>query len=347
VKPPLRPAVLHLSTSHHRCDEQQLQPSLEEAPFAYGAPSTMSLWKVPTRAVRVRHGRDRTDRGMRPRYSDQRGTPRDSPLYSPGRCLGTWKRRTSCGQPQAAAAFPPDLRTAEARDETPLAKLRCHTRPSARERVLGDSECVVPPQSGVERERTEPSIDVAVLKPVLSAEDHIRLTAGVDTDRELMVKRELLAWLDAQRAHVTEQVRAMPAEARRQSYVPSGWTPRGLVRHLTLDVERVWFRAVMAGERVDLPEGYDGWTAPELQSDEELLEQYADESRLATAAVEKLQLDAEPAWWFEDGGNPPYSCLREVLLHVIVETATHAGHLDICRELADGGQRLVLDEPTT
>jgi hypothetical protein len=34
-----------------------------------------------------------------------------------------------------------------------------------------------------------------------------------------------------------------------------------------------------------------------------------------------------------------------VILHVIVETATHAGHLDICRELADGGQRLVLDEP--
>jgi hypothetical protein len=103
----------------------------------------------------------------------------------------------------------------------------------------------------------------------------------------------------------------------------------------------------MAGERVDLPEGYDGWTAPKLQSDEELLEQYANECRLATAAVDKLGLDAEPAWWFEDSGDPPYSSLREILLHVIVETATHAGHLDICRELADGGQRLVLDEPTT
>jgi uncharacterized damage-inducible protein DinB len=190
-------------------------------------------------------------------------------------------------------------------------------------------------------------MDVAVVKPVLSAEDHIRLTADVDTDQGLNVKRELLAWRDAQRAHVAEQVRAMPAEARRRSYVASNWTPRGLLRHLTLDVERVWFRAVMAGERVDLPEGYDGWTAPELQSDEELLEQYANECRLATAAVDKLELDAKPAWWFEDGGNPPYSSLREVLLHVIVETATHAGHLDICRELADGGQRLVLDEPTT
>ena len=167
----------------------------------------------------------------------------------------------------------------------------------------------------------------------------------MDTDAEQAQRRELLEWLDDQRQQVIEQVRAMPAEARRRSQVPSGWTARGLLRHLTLDVERVWFRAVMAGERVELPQGYEGWTAPEEQSDEELLEQYAAECRLATAAVERLGLDAEPAWWFEDGGRCPHSTLRAVILHVIVETATHAGHLDICRELVDGGQRLVLDEP--
>ena len=103
----------------------------------------------------------------------------------------------------------------------------------------------------------------------------------------------------------------------------------------------------MAGEPVEIPKGYDGWIAPETQSDEELLEQYANECRLATAAVSDLELDTQPAWWFEGSGTPPYSSLREVLLHVIVETATHAGHLDICRELVDGGQRLVLDEPAT
>jgi uncharacterized damage-inducible protein DinB len=173
------------------------------------------------------------------------------------------------------------------------------------------------------------------------------LTAGVHTNPDLVMKRELLGWLDAQRTHVAEQLMAMPSEARRRSVVPSGWTPRGLIRHLTLDVERVWFRAVMAGERVDIPEGYAGWLAPDQQSDEELLAEYADECRRATAAVEDLALDARPVWWFHDGGDPPHSSLREILLHVIVETATHAGHLDICREMADGGQRLVLDEPTT
>lgn len=166
-----------------------------------------------------------------------------------------------------------------------------------------------------------------------------------ETTAERALKRDLLGWLDVQRRHVAEQVEAMPAAARRRSQVPSGWTARGLVRHLTLDVERVWFRAVMAGEHVDLPQGYEGWTAPDEQSDEDLLEQYANECRLATAAIEHLHLGAEPVWWFDGAGDPPHSCLHEVILHVIVETATHAGHLDICRELVDGGRRLVLDEP--
>jgi len=169
----------------------------------------------------------------------------------------------------------------------------------------------------------------------------------VDAHSEQAIKRDLLGWLDAQRRHVAEQVEAMPAPARRRSQVPSGWTARGVIRHLTLDVERVWFRAVMAGQQVDLPRGYEGWTVPEHQSDEDLLEQYARECRLANAAIDQLGLDAEPAWWFEGAGDRPHSSLREVILHVIVETATHAGHLDICRELVDGGQRLVLDEPTT
>jgi uncharacterized damage-inducible protein DinB len=167
----------------------------------------------------------------------------------------------------------------------------------------------------------------------------------VEANSDEITKAQLLGWLDAKRTHVADQVRSMPAASRRQSHVPSGWTPLGAVRHLTLDVERVWFRAVMAGERLDLPEGYDGWTTPESHTDEEILEEYAHERQLATAAIADMSLDAEPVWWFDEGGSAPYSSLREILMHVLVETATHAGHLDICRELVDGGQRLVLDEP--
>lgn len=136
----------------------------------------------------------------------------------------------------------------------------------------------------------------------------------------------------------------MAPQDRARAFVPSGWTPRGLIHHLTLDVERVWFRAVSAGEQVELPGGYAGWVAPDSVSDDELIAAYEDECRAASAAIADLSLDAAPRWWFE-GSEPHYSTLREILLHVIVETATHGGHLDICRELADGGQRLVLDTP--
>lgn len=158
-------------------------------------------------------------------------------------------------------------------------------------------------------------------------------------------QRELLDWLGAKRRHVLEQVTALPPAERRRSRVPSGWTPLGAVRHLALDVERVWFRAVVAGEDVELPVGYEGWTVPDGVSDDEVLDGYREEARLADAVVARLDLDARPQWWFAGAGEPPYSTLREVLLHVLVETSTHAGHLDVARELADGGQRLVLDTP--
>ena len=56
------------------------------------------------------------------------------------------------------------------------------------------------------------------------------------------------------------------------------------------------------------------------------------------------RLDDAPAqpedWWAEAGSHFPD--LRTVLVHVLVETATHAGHLDAVRELLDGRQYIVL-----
>ena len=37
---------------------------------------------------------------------------------------------------------------------------------------------------------------------------------------------------------------------QRRLVSPSGWTILGLVQHLTLDVERFWFPAVIAGDDV-------------------------------------------------------------------------------------------------
>jgi hypothetical protein len=45
-------------------------------------------------------------------------------------------------------------------------------------------------------------------------------------------------------------------------------------------------------------------------------------------------------WWGDAGLDFPD--LRTIIVHVLVETAVHAGHLDAVRELLDGRQHLVI-----
>ena len=64
--------------------------------------------------------------------------------------------------------------------------------------------------------------------------------------------------------------------------------------------------------------------------------------RSSTAAAD-TSLEAPLAWW-PDFFPPGFHLdnLRQVLLHVIAETASHAGHLDAARELIDGETWLIL-----
>ena len=63
---------------------------------------------------------------------------------------------------------------------------------------------------------------------------------------------------------------------------------------------------------------------------------YRREIAASDAALAGLSLDAPPARWPEYFGDWRLQDVREVILHVITETATHAGHLDAARELLDG-----------
>src|SRR3954453_6618247 len=69
----------------------------------------------------------------------------------------------------------------------------------------------------------------------------------------------LLASLAAQREHVLESVQGLTEAELRRPVLPSGWTCLGLVQHLALNVERFWFRAVVAGEQVELAIGDAAW----------------------------------------------------------------------------------------
>lgn len=64
----------------------------------------------------------------------------------------------------------------------------------------------------------------------------------------------------------------------------------------------------------------------------------------ANAVIEALPADATPKWWPDYVQDVPPRPLRKVMVHVITETATHAGHLDAIRELTEGSQWIVLTE---
>jgi uncharacterized damage-inducible protein DinB len=144
---------------------------------------------------------------------------------------------------------------------------------------------------------------------------------------------------------VIEAFADLPDEALRTAALPSGWTYLGLVRHLALDVERFWFRSVAAGEEVELPSGADAWQVPSDQPAQEIIDLYRAEAPTADRIILSTPLDAEPAASpTQQFGGMPSRALRRTVLHVITETATHAGQLDAARELIDGRQWLVLTE---
>jgi hypothetical protein len=153
--------------------------------------------------------------------------------------------------------------------------------------------------------------------------------------------RALLACLQDQRAHVLGIIEGLDDEVLRQPVLPTGWSCHGMVRHLTVDIERFWFRAVVAGERSVIDDlasaAADGWHLPDGLPAAAVLESYRHEAACADEIIATTSLDAAPAWWPGDlFGSWRLDDLEEIVLHVIAETACHAGHLDVARELIDG-----------
>ncbi|MET8701389.1 DinB family protein [Kitasatospora sp. NPDC004723] len=156
----------------------------------------------------------------------------------------------------------------------------------------------------------------------------------------------LLRSLDAQRRHVLGILDGLDDEALRRPVLPSGWHCLGLVQHLALDVERFWFRAVVAGDEAvihRLADEEDAWRVGSDVPAADVLDRYRHETALADAVIAATPADRALAWWPHDlFGEPHLHSLHDVLLHVITETACHAGHLDAARELLDGRRWLVL-----
>lgn len=127
-----------------------------------------------------------------------------------------------------------------------------------------------------------------------------------------------------------------------RGFLPSGWSPKALVHHLTIDVEMWWFGAVVAGDRDVLAEveAAEGWTPPDVPATQ-IIERYVEAGRRSDEIALRAGVEGDLAWWPDDTPRHRRD-VADVLLHVIAETAAHAGHADAAAELIDGRQWLVL-----
>lgn len=182
------------------------------------------------------------------------------------------------------------------------------------------------------------------------------ITSTVDAERAALLGR-----LAAARAALLTTTRGLTDAQAAERPTVSALCLGGLVKHVTA-MEESWLRFVVDGPAAmtyDLPDGVT-WadlaagTAREVpqwsiehangfvllpgETLAGVVERYervaAETSRIVAAAADLSAAHPLPAapW------NPPgASCsVREVLLHLIAETAQHAGHADIIRESLDG-----------
>jgi uncharacterized damage-inducible protein DinB len=161
-----------------------------------------------------------------------------------------------------------------------------------------------------------------------------------DTGTELSDERSILIdYLRVYRLTMEMKCAGLDAEQlARRSVPPSTMSLLGLVRHMA-DVERNWFRRVMAGE--DAPPLY--WTEGEADvewtgaaADPELVERAWADWRSEVGYAERYVNgagDLAIRGTMRDGNTVS---LREVLVHMIEEYARHCGHADLLRERIDG-----------
>ena len=175
------------------------------------------------------------------------------------------------------------------------------------------------------------------------------MTAITHTLLNMSIERErtdLLETLAKHRFFLRYTLRELTQEQAARSPTASALCLGGLIKHVAA-TEKAWLAFICGGA--------DGMAASAQDEDREqqfrmldgdtvesVLKNYEDVANKTTETVNGLQdLDAShplpTAPWFEPGAS--WSA-RRVLLHMIAETAQHAGHADILRESLDGARTM-------
>jgi len=147
-------------------------------------------------------------------------------------------------------------------------------------------------------------------------------------------KESLHVSLDRHRDVVLWKLEGLDDEQLRRSMTPSGTNLLGLVKHLGV-VEYGWFCETFGRGTEPLPfDENDPDADLRVEPGETTADIVAFYGRSRVAAdrvIDESEVDDLGTAWFGD----PVS-MRWVLVHMIEETARHAGHMDILRELIDG-----------
>ena len=161
-------------------------------------------------------------------------------------------------------------------------------------------------------------------------------------------RADLLETLAKHRYFLRYTVRDLTDEQAAQRTTVSELCLGGLIKHVML-VERQWINFILegpsamgSGSEQDGADWAAGFRMLEQETLAGLLDEYAQVARRTDELVATLpDLDSShplpEAPWFESGAR--WSA-RRVLLHVIAETAQHAGHADIIRESLDGAKTM-------
>jgi len=144
----------------------------------------------------------------------------------------------------------------------------------------------------------------------------------------------LVSILNKQREVMIWKLDGLNDEQLRRPMTPSGTNLLGLVKHLAA-VEYGWFCTTFGRSTEPLPFDEDDEDADlrvnDDESTEDILAFYRRACDAADLAMSEVGLDGEGTAWFGDTVS-----MRWVILHMIEETARHAGHADILREMLDG-----------
>jgi hypothetical protein len=171
------------------------------------------------------------------------------------------------------------------------------------------------------------------------------MTSTITTDLE---RNDLVHALQAHRNLLLRTASGLTDAQGRLTPTSSQLCLGGIIKHVAL-VEEGWVRFIEEGPESHGPAdeaAYEAHAAGFRMADEETLAELiacyqAVAQRTDALIVDLPSLDAShplpEAPWFEPGAR--WSA-RRALIHIVAETAQHAGHADIIRETIDGAKSM-------